>query len=189
MGVDRPPLPVDQRLVPEPDDTALFHDLRRRLAADVLAGAERGDMAVALSTLRFLAEQGASEKVRGKAAADLARVLAGTASAKQATVNVGTVAVVTAADLLAGVDASALRAATSALIAARQAREIPAEASVGPASPQEAPRALGSEEAGPRRGVGGAGSEGDGEAGTKGTPFPSVTANPVPREEPGPAPW
>lgn len=118
MSEPRRPLPVDERLVPAPDDTALFHELRRRLAADVLAGAERGDMGIALDTLRHLAQHGASDKVRGKAAADLARVLAATATARHhAHVQVGAVQVVTAADLLAGVDPAALRAATAALLA------------------------------------------------------------------------
>ena len=186
LAEDQPPAlapaaPVDP-LVPADGDTALLHDLRRRLAVDVLAGAQRGDMAVALDTLRHLAQHADSDKVRGKAAADLARVLAATAHARPAAVQVGTVNVLTAADLVTGVDPAAVRQAMAALAAQRAARVVDARVGAEPCAPPTSPLPPGG---GSDRGAGGAG---------EGSPFPRVTAEPVPRlvpvpqADPAPAP-
>lgn len=169
VAEDRPPplvpaAPADP-LVPADGDTALIHDLRRRLAVDVLAGAERGDMATALATLREIALSGDSDKVRGKAAADLARVLSGTAHARPAQVQVGTVNVVTAADLVTGVDPAAVRAAMAALAAQRAARVVDAVPLPRPPSPSP-----GSDRGAPPAG--------------EGSPFPGVTGEPRPRPIP-----
>ena len=107
---------------PVPGDTALFHELKRRLATAALQAADKGMVERAIATLDTLATSGASEKVRAAAARDLLRTLGAYAEpargpAQRNTLNV----TVTAADLVGKADKETLHLAMEAVRAARMA--------------------------------------------------------------------
>ncbi len=107
-------------LPPQPGDTPLFHELKRRLANAALAAADRGVVERAIRVLEELATGATSEKVRAAAARDLLRCFTAMAEpargpAQRNTLNV----VVTAADLVGRADRDTLRLAMDAVRKAR----------------------------------------------------------------------